>query len=364
MTAAEFTSVARRVVRLVWPYRQRLLLVVDGAGWILDEIGDHLARLLPPALGARVVGGDWASAHDCTIHFIDRPWAWRDGVLDRVHPSNRLLGLWWHGRADAPDPDMRSALDRLARLQDRFERIQVTCSTSRETLRAIGVADAKIVQLPEGVDLGLFTPGPGGAEREALRSQLGIAPGSFAVGCFQKDGVGWGDGAEPKLIKGPDVLADAIEIAHRHTPMHAVLPGPARGYLARRLRAAGVSVIAPGSVSRGALARMYHALDAYISPSRDEGGPAGVLEAMASGIPVISTPTGMAGDLIEDGNNGLLVEIGSAAALASAIERMAGDPALRSETAGRAVRTIAAYDWPLVAERYARELYGPLAQRP
>src|SRR5215218_2385185 len=147
---------AMAAARHVWPHRHRLLLVVDEAGWILDEVGSRLAEHLPRTLRARVVGRDWISARDCTIHFVNRPWAWSDGVLDRAHPSNRLLGLWWHGRADTPEPQLRAALDRLRHLHARFDRIQVTCSSGRQTLVAIGVPPSKIVQLPEGVDVQLF----------------------------------------------------------------------------------------------------------------------------------------------------------------------------------------------------------------
>ena len=88
----------------------------------------------------------------------------------------------------------------------------------------------------------------------------------------------------------------------RTAPIVALLPGPARGYVANRLSAEGVPFIAPGFVAREALPVLYHALDLYVSPSRDEGGPAGVLESMASGVPVVSTRTGMPADMLDDGD--------------------------------------------------------------
>ena len=50
----------------------------------------------------------------------------------------------------------------------------------------------------------------------------------------------------------------------------------------------------------------YYALDLYLVTSREEGGPMGLLESMASGIPVVSTNVGMAKDLIEDEVNGYI----------------------------------------------------------
>ena len=353
----------RRLGRQVWPHRRRLLLVVDDAGWILDEVGEALRRHLPEHLRACTVGSDWNTARHCSIHFINRAWAWGDGLLDRVHPSNRLLGLWWHGGPDSPDPVLRNALKRLSLVHERFDRIQVTCRIGRETVRGAGVPDEKIVVLPEGVDLQVFRPAPPPAARASLRAKLGIADDAVAIGCFQKDGDGWGEGLLPKLVKGPDILADALELLHSRARIHAVLPGPARGYLTGRLQKAGVPFSAPGLVPRAELAQMYHALDIYVSPSRDEGGPAGVLEAMASGVPVVSTRSGMAPDLLADGRNGLLVDVDDAAGLADAVAQLVERADLRSEFAALAQQTIAAYDWPLVAARYARDLYAGTVPR-
>jgi len=52
----------------------------------------------------------------------------------------------------------------------------------------------------------------------------------------------------------------------------------------------------------------YRSLDAYICTSRTEGGPHPILEASSCGIPVISTPVGIAPELIEDKINGLLIK--------------------------------------------------------
>jgi glycosyltransferase involved in cell wall biosynthesis len=349
---------ASRLLRRLWPHRGRLLIVVDDAGWILDEVGRGLASHLPRELQTRLVTHDWRYATGCTIHFLSRPWAWSDGVLDSVHPSNRLLGLWWHGRVDSPEPAFREALDRLRRLHDRFDRIQVTCSSGRETVLAVGVPPEKIVQLPEGVDITRFRPAADEEQRIQARRQLGISQDATAIGCFQKDGDGWGEGLTPKLVKGPDVLADALEDLKPRCKLQVVIPGPARGYLKKRLSRSGVPFVAPGFVDRDVLPSLYHALDMYVSPSRDEGGPAGVLEAMASGVPVVSTRTGMAADLIESGRNGLLVGIGNAPALANAMLQMAEDGTGRRAMALRAHAMIAAYDWSRVAARYAEELYA------
>ena len=240
--------------------------------------------------------------------------------------------------------------------------MQVTYSAGRDTLLAIGVPAAKIVTLPEGVNLRAFAPARDEQARAAVRCRLGIAQDAAVIGCFQKDGDGFGAGDRPKMIKGPDVLVDALVRVNARQPVTALLPGPARGYVVRRLAEAGVAVCAPGFMPRHDVPPLYHALDVYVSPARDEGGPAGVLEAMASGVPVVSTRAGMAVDLIDPGANGMLVDVNDAQGIADAVGDLLASADLRAALASRARTTIAAYDWPLVAASYSRELYEPLAR--
>ena len=340
--------------------RNRLLLATDGQGWIVDQVSNGLRHNLPAELRSAVVTGEWQEARNCLIHFINRSWAWSDGVLDVIHPSNRLIGLWWHGRLDSPERDMQASLERARKLHPGFIRMQVTCCSGKETMLALGVPEEKIVLLPEGIDLGRFHPPSSSAARERVRSRLGVPSNAMAVGCFQKDGEGWGDGMEPKLIKGPDVLVGTLERLNQHYPIYAVIPGPARGYLKRRLTEAGVPYHAPGFVPDDCLLQCYHALDLYISPSRDEGGPAGVLESMASRVPVISTRTGMPADMIESGVNGFLVDVEDVDGLVASAVELIKSPDLRRRVAEHALQTIRSYDWPLLAQRYADELYYPI----
>ena len=336
------------------------MLVADEAGWILDEVAQQLARHMPADVGGCSLSPDWLSAKDCTIHFLDRAWAWSDGILDRVDASNRLIAVWWHGRLDSPDPTIQASLRRLRDAHHRFARLQVTCSSARQTLEALHVPPEKIVMLPVGVDLGMFQPPSDDAARRTARQALGIRNEATVFGCFQKDGNGWGDGTEPKLIKGPDILVDALSRLASRFPIHVLVPGPARGYVTGRLAAAGIPFSAPGMVPRHELPRLYHALDVYLSPSRDEGGPAGALEAMASGVAVVSSRSGIPADLIEDGVNGLLADVGDADALAAAASRLIEDMDFRSSLARRGVSSIQPFGWSSVTMRYAEELYRPV----
>jgi glycosyltransferase involved in cell wall biosynthesis len=151
--------------------------------------------------------------------------------------------------------------------------------------------------------------------------------------------VGWGEGLEPKLVKGPDVLVEALALVHERVDRLVVLlTGLARGYVRRGLEERGISHVHRLLPDRDALADAYQALDAYVVASRQEGGPKGVLESLASGVPLVSTRVGQAVDLVRDGENGLLVEVDDADAISAGLVRIAREPALVSSfrLAGRA----------------------------
>ena len=97
-----------------------------------------------------------------------------------------------------------------------------------------------------------------------------------------------------------------------------------------------------------------HQADVCLVTSRQEGGPKAVLEAMATGVPLVTTRVGQASELVHDGENGLLADVDDVGALAAAVRSVHDDCALRVRlrAAGRAT-----------AEEYAEERLDPLWAR-
>ena len=180
-----------------------------------------------------------------------------------------------------------------------------------------GVEPSAVHVIAIGIDIEHFplvTP----ESRAAARAALDLPADAFVVGSFQKDGVGWGEGLEPKLVKGPDVLVAALERVAAEIPeLHVLLTGPARGYVRGELERRGIAYRHTVAQSRSELATAYHALDAYVVASRQEGGPKGVLESLAAGVPLVSTRVGQAPSIVRDGETGLLVDVDDVEAIAA-----------------------------------------------
>ncbi len=125
--------------------------------------------------------------------------------------------------------------------------------------------------------------------------------------------------------------------------------GPER---ARLEAAASERVEFLGPLPREEVLGLLRASDAAILTSAWENFPHGVVEALAVGTPVIATRTGGVGELVVDGENGLLVEPGDAPAFAEAVRRYLGDGELRTRLRAAAKPSVAAYD--------ADRVYGQL----
>ncbi len=141
--------------------------------------------------------------------------------------------------------------------------------------------------------------------------------------------------------KSPDVLLRASrEVLKTHQGMRLLFGGD--GYperyeaLARELGIAENCEFL-GWVSGDAKEELYQRAGVYCLPSKHEGMPMGVLEAMAHGIPTVATPVGGVPQIIRDGENGLLVPVDDVEGLSRALCCLVDSPSLRQElgSAGR-----------------------------
>jgi glycosyltransferase involved in cell wall biosynthesis len=267
---------------------------------------------------------------------------------------------YYHGYPGEGDAAFDAMFDLLRRHHHEVSRIQVTHARMHSLMLEAGVHPDKVKTIVIGVDTAVFTI-PTDLERRQVRERLGIPASAVVVGSFQKDGNGWADGFEPKRVKGPDVLVAALVQLKTMVPeLWVLLSGPARGFVARGLTAAGIPFVHANPADPADVPSLYHALDAYVVASRQEGGPKAILESMASGVPIISTPVGQATALVTHGETGWLADVEDAAGLADGARRAVSDSAWLGRYRVAARATAEAHDYNAQAPLWADFFSGLL----
>jgi len=177
-----------------------------------------------------------------------------------------------------------------------------------QLLEDLGVAPASIHLVRNGVDTALFHP----RDRAACRDELSISrAGSLIVFCGR---------LEPQ--KGIVELLAAFERVRAARPDARLVllgDGVSRDEVRAHIAGAGGAVIAPGPRPLSEVATWVGACDVFTLPSHNEGTPNVVLEALASGRPVVATDVGGIPDCLADPHTGLLVPARDAHALARAL---------------------------------------------
>jgi glycosyltransferase involved in cell wall biosynthesis len=223
-----------------------------------------------------------------------------------------------------------------------------------ERVCALGFESAYARVIPYGVDSETFSPRR--SRRRIWREKLGIPAGAPVI-------VSVGRMATKK---GYQVLIDCLpELFERVGGVHVVLAG-AGDRLEEFRRATSAwsdRVHFPGTVLRDTLPDLYRCADVFVLPAvhdpqgNVDGLPNVILEAMASGLPVVASRISGIPLAINEGREGLLVPEQDPAALREALERLLRDPegARRMGEQGRH-RAIASLSWDAVAARY-RDAY-------
>ena len=310
-----------------WRDFSRLILAGDQGGWVLDEEIRDLRAACRRA-GLRTAAGGWEPVARRQCVFYASQFVLLNPPADRGH---RTCFAYFQGKPGSGHAEFDEVFERLRRTRDQWARIQVSHAEMRDVVLASGIAPDRVRVIPIGIRLGMFSP-VSADTRATMRARLGIPADAFVVGSFQKDGTGWGEGLEPKLIKGPDVLVETLRALKSRMPeLVALLCGPARGYVKRGLSAAGIPFRHVYAKSYREIPAMYHALDVCLVTSRQEGGPKAVLESMASGIPLVTTRVGQAMDLVRNGENAFMVSVDDVEGLVQSVERVR-----RLDAAGRA----------------------------
>lgn len=146
-------------------------------------------------------------------------------------------------------------------------------------------------------------------------------------------------------VKGLRVLLQAFRIAREANPdlrLTLVGDGPDRAFLETEAASMGDVVQFTGYLSQSAVAEIMTTMDAFVLPSFAEGVPVVLMEAMASGKPVIATRVAGVLELVDDGISGYVVPPGDEISLADRIVTVSKDPELRKRFGEMGLRKVRA----------------------
>jgi len=244
---------------------------------------------------------------------------------------------------------------------------------SDEALASIGMSAEKVLRWDRGVDTSRFDPS---LRSDALRVQW--MEGMEGMACPRSSTAPY-RATDPLLSrrecsrvnvlyagritreKGAELLAEAFLRAREQDPrLHLVLAGggPEQERLRERV---GKHATFLGWLRGDELARTYASADIFFFPSATDTFGQVILEAQASGLPVLAVAAGGPLELIEDRVTGLLRDA-DGAQLASALVELAGSPLLRERLAGTALAAVRERTWERALERlsagYRRALAG------
>lgn len=267
-------------------------------------------QLLRLALFLRQEKFDVLHAHDLWANLLGVPAAWLARTPIIISSRRYLANLNWY----------TPARDKFIRMIYRFSNYVVVNSGAVRNLllEKNGLPAEKVRILHNGVDVERFTQVQ--RERKKLLPGIGDRSALIAVVANMYDGV-----------KGHMHLIAAASVVCRILPEAIFLligDGKERPNLEQAVSEAGLKKNVLFLGYRNDIPELLACCNLSVLPSEAEALPNALLEAMASGLPVVATRVGGASEVVEDGVDGLLVPPGNPQALAAAIVQILQDPSL------------------------------------
>ena len=266
---------------------------------------------------------DIVHTHTAKAGMLGRVAAWLAGVPLVVHTFH---GHVFQGYFSPGRTRLFVAIERW--LAGRTHRLVAVSARVREEIVARGVGrTVPFHVVPVGLDLRRFADCD--PQRGELRSELGLSAGTPLVGIV----------ARLVPIKRHEVfLAAAAAVASRLPTCRFLVVGDGerRAALEGIARELGIADHVRFLGWRRDLDRIYADLDVAVLTSANEGSPVSLIEAMASGVPVVGPRVGGVPDVIDHGTTGFIVSPGDAAPVAAAVLRLLDDAELRRKMSAAA----------------------------
>lgn len=224
-----------------------------------------------------------------------------------------------------------------------YRKVIATTEDVRRDLNSYyGVPFEDVVVIPNGFSPSEFNPQKRAELREPIRARLGLTPEQHAI-LFV---------ANELERKGYSTILRALAALGRKDLRLLVVGRPDKRAVLSMAEQHGVAeqVLACGSSSN--VAEFHAAADLFVLPTQYEAFCLAILEALGSGLPVVTSNVPGARDAIQAGVNGFLIEDPKSGDELAERLRIALEPANLQRMSGVAAGTVAAYQWPKVLERY------------
>lgn len=327
-----------------------LYYVVEDKDWIIKKEGVYIVRHLSKMEIRSATTVISRGIDNSIIHFgsfnVFNPSRRKVNITNR---SNKIIVSYFHV---APE-DKR--FDDIRDLDGYVDMWHTASNMTKDNLVSAGIPPEKIAVIPLGLDLELFKP-YSDEEKSRIRKELGIPKNCIVIGSFQKDGVGWGEGLEPKLIKGPDIFCDVVKKLSSNYPVFVLLSGPSRGFVKNKLKEHKIP-FSHSYVDYKKIPFLYAALDLYLVTSRVEGLPKSILECLACEVPFVTTRVGLVPDVVRDSENGMISESVDVEAIVNKSKLLIENRDLRDKILEGMRLSAPLYSWERIIRQYREKIY-------
>ncbi|MGI8535471.1 MAG: glycosyltransferase [Mycobacteriales bacterium] len=312
---------------------------------LVRQVSPRLDLAVVPALTAAFqrLGADVAHTNSSKAGIVGRLAARRAGVRRVVHTVH---GWPFHDQQRAPVASVWKTLER--RAAPLADRLVVVAETDRDKGLAAGIGHPEqYVTVRSGLELDRY--GRAADVRTQVRSELGLSPDARVIGAVNR--------LSPQKDPCTLVRAAAQALRQRHDARLLIVgDGPLRAEVEALVVELGIGDQVVLTGLRHDVPRLLAAMDVFVSASRWEGLPRTVLQAMATGVPVVATDADGVVDVVVNECTGLLVQRSSPDLLAAAILRLLDDSALATRLSAAAAERLPAFDATVMVRRL-EELY-------